>query len=268
MHRAAHQLFDQPRLYSDPLAVVLVGPAAERELRRRRARQAQSGARSMRAFIVARNRFAEDCVRAAAAQGTAQCVLLGAGLDTLAPRLGPELRAITFFEVDHPDTQAWKKQRLDDTRLPVPPNLRYVPLDFELEEIRDGLQRANFRTGAPAIFIWLGVVPYLSRDAIMRTLEFAARTKGNEIIFDYAEPMLSGEGAARAAFDELSNRVADVGEPFQSFFERDDIRRELCNQGFADCEDWDAAKLNIRYFDARPDGLRLGTRGHIMHARV
>jgi methyltransferase (TIGR00027 family) len=67
----------------------------------------------MRIFIAVRTRFAEDALAAAVERGVRQVVVLGAGLDTYAYRntLRDRLR---IFEVDHPATQAWKRQRLED----------------------------------------------------------------------------------------------------------------------------------------------------------
>ena len=40
----------------------------------------------------------------------------------------------------------------------------------------------------PAFFQWLGVVPYLTREAISPTLDFIAGVPDSEVVFDYAEP--------------------------------------------------------------------------------
>lgn len=264
MHRAAHQLLDDPPLFEDASALAIVGRDAERELRQGRARHAADAAAILRAFIVVRSRLAEDCVHAAFVRGTKQCVLLGAGLDTLAYRLGTALSAMVFFEVDHPKTQAWKQQRVSDAGIAVPPNVRYAPVDFESEELPAGLQRIGFRETEPAVFVWLGVAAYLTRDAIGRTLRLVAGNPGNEIVFDYAEPIEN----TNIYLNELARRVREVGEPLLTFFSPDGLAGELEAAGFSNWQDWNAAKLGARYLDGRSDGLRLGSRGHIMHARV
>ena len=57
----------------------------------------------------------------------------------------------------------------------MPDNLTFVPLDFEQRTLAEGLADAGFNTGAAAFFSWLGVVPYLTRDAFCATLRTIAR---------------------------------------------------------------------------------------------
>jgi len=56
---------------------------------------------------------------AAVARGVRQLVVLGAGLDTYAYRttFGESLR---IFEVDHPSTQAWKREQLTQAQSRCP----------------------------------------------------------------------------------------------------------------------------------------------------
>ena len=107
-HRAAHQLLEYGRIFADPLALRILGEDADAI-----AREAAENpsARRMRIFIAARTRFAEDALAAAVERGVRQLVVLGAGLDTYAWRGGMRER-VRIFEVDHPATQAWKRQRL------------------------------------------------------------------------------------------------------------------------------------------------------------
>src|SRR6185437_1053437 len=113
----------------------------------------------LRAAFAARSRFAEDALRDAVARGVEQYVVLGAGFDTFAYRNPfPSLRV---FEVDHPATQARKRQRLAEARIDVPPFATFVPVDFATTSLADGLTNAGFRKDAAAFVSWLGVVPYL-----------------------------------------------------------------------------------------------------------
>ena len=87
LRRAAHQLVDErPLVFEDPLAVRVLGPEYAAELRRTPVREDRPHSRALRAFIVARSRFAEDALARGVADGTTQYVLLGAGLDTFAWR--------------------------------------------------------------------------------------------------------------------------------------------------------------------------------------
>lgn len=268
LHRAAHQIVDIPPIFTDPLALRILGPEAVDELRSGRERHTQPAASRMRAFLAARSRYTEDCFAEAAARGVNQYVVLGAGLDTFAYRT--ERRGLRIFEVDHPATQGWKRERLASAGIGIPETLTYAPVDFEHETLHDGLARAGLDFGRPAFFAWLGVVPYLSREAIEATLGFVVREmkRASEILFDYAEPMEDRNAAQSRALAELAKRVAEIGEPLRSFFKPEDLRRDLRALGFSVVEDADAAALNAKYFRERKDGLALGGAAHIMRARV
>jgi methyltransferase (TIGR00027 family) len=267
MHRAAHQLIDRPPIFDDPLALKIIGEEAETELREGRDPRAMTTSNGLRAFIAARSRFTEDCLTEAVARGVRQYVLLGAGLDTFAYR-APR-KGLRVFEVDHPATQGWKRARLSEVHIAAPDWVTYAPVDFERETIREGLARAGFDFLAPAVFAWLGVVPYLTREAVIATLTFVASlAKGSEIVFDYAETPGKESAEQRAHFQAMADRVAASGEPFRSFFEVDALLRDVKALGFSLVEDLDAAVLNARYFQGRSDGLALRGRGHLLHARV
>jgi methyltransferase (TIGR00027 family) len=196
--------------------------------------------------------------------------LLGAGLDTFAYRAGDGFSGVTIFEIDHPATQAWKRARLEELAIPIPSNVVYAPVNFESETLREGLARAGFNFSRPAFFAWLGVTPYLSRNAVMETLKFIASSmpEGSEIMFDYAQPVGALDTSQRANFEAMAERVAAAGEPFKSFFEPDTLVRDLRALGFSAVEDFDASALNPRYFANRIDGLKLRGRAHVLKARV
>ena len=93
-------------------------------------------ARSLRASVAARSRFAEDNLATAYHRGIRQYIILGAGLDTFAHRNSHA--DLHVFEIDHPATQAWKRTLLQTTALAAPPNLTFVPVNFETITISTG----------------------------------------------------------------------------------------------------------------------------------
>jgi methyltransferase (TIGR00027 family) len=180
MYRAAHQTLDAGRVFHDDFALPIIGP----EARARLEEWAEKHGPGMRFFIAARSRFADEKLALAVAAGTRQVVIVGAGLDTTALRnAGKDLK---LFEVDHPATQAWKREQLREAELVVPANLTFAPVDFERETLGQGLARSGFDASQPAFFIWLGVVPYLTQAAIFATLGFTASVPRAEVVFDYA----------------------------------------------------------------------------------
>ena len=261
-HRAAHQVLEQGQIFSDPLAVRILGEDAETIARRAEERPA---GRRMRIFIAARTRFAEDALAAAVERGVRQLVVLGAGLDTFAYR-NPFGERIRIFEVDHPATQAWKRQRLAEAAIPLPGSLTFAPVDFEREKLADGLAAAGFDPAQRSFFTWLGVVPYLSEDAAFSTLRFIAGLAGGaHVVFDYSDPPESLAPEWRAAHDRRAAHVAAIGEAWVSYFERDALRAKLVALGFTEIEDLGPRQIAGLYF---PDFARSlpDSGGHILHA--
>ena len=136
LRRAAHQLHDaKPLVFDDPLAVRILGAEYADEVRRTPDSAKRPWSAGFRAFMVARARLAEDTLAAGVREhGVTQYLVLGAGLDTFACRNdSPELRV---FEVDHPATQAWKRQMLQAAGIALPETAHLVAVDFEVDSLR------------------------------------------------------------------------------------------------------------------------------------
>jgi methyltransferase (TIGR00027 family) len=268
IRRAAHQIFDNPKVLNDPLAVRIVGSKAAEALRADPKGAKSRFGRAFRAFLSARSRFAEDELAQAVAAGVKQYVVLGAGLDTFAYRNPyPSLRV---FEVDHPASQTWKQELLAKTRIAIPPSLTFVPVNFEQQTLADGLEQSGFNRSQPAFFSWLGVTMYLTRESCVATFTLVSKMPpGSGIAFDFAvDPKLLGLGQ-RLALYALSRRVAAAGEPFQLFLHPKEFAEELRHLGFSRTETLNSDQMNERYFKDRTDKLRVaGALGQLMCAWV
>lgn len=266
--RAAHQLLDNPKVFDDPLALVIIGREAADRLRFDLGKQRGRIATVMRAFVAVRSRFAEDELARAVARGASQYVLLGAGLDTFAYR--NPYPPVRVFEVDHPATQAWKQRKLAAAGIAIPLTVSYAPVDFEKQTLAEGLARAGFDASRISFFGWLGVTPYLTDDAFAATVSFiASMPRGSGVVFDYAIPRSSLSWLRRLAFDVLARRVAALGEPFKLFFDPHVLGERLCCAGFRQITDLGTDEINARYFANRRDNLRVGGRmGRLLSAEV
>src|SRR4051794_25821746 len=149
IRRAAHQLLDTPRVLEDPLAIPILGETATAELKARLSDQNGRVSRAIRAFIVVRSRVAEDALAQAVSRGARQYVILGAGLDTFAYRNPFPPDKLRVFEVDHPATQAWKRRKLAEAGITVPPSVTYAPINFESQTLANGLTAAGWGRGTP-----------------------------------------------------------------------------------------------------------------------
>ena len=153
IRRAAHQLLDHPRVLDDPLALRIIGAEAAEELRSN-PKEHHAFSRAFRAFMAARSRYAEDELAGAVERGVRQYVVLGAGLDTFAYR-NPHA-GLRVFEVDHPATQAWKREQLSAAGIAIPAALTFVPVDFERQTSGGGTWAVWIRLGRGDVFLLAG----------------------------------------------------------------------------------------------------------------
>jgi methyltransferase (TIGR00027 family) len=189
--------------------------------------------------MAVRSRYAEDSLALAVERGVRQYIVLGAGLDTFAYRNFYAEVGLRVLEVDHPATQAWKRGLLTAAGIPIPPQLAFAPIDFERQTLRDGLPSAGFDAAAPAFFSWLGVTPYLTREAFTATLQFVlSMPPGSGVAFDYAVVRSSLNPREQMAMDALSARVAAAGEPFQLFLDPGNSSRNLNTWDSETSETW------------------------------
>jgi len=274
-HRALHQLIDGGTVFSDPFAVPILGsglgepegdPLSHED-------DDDPGTRALRFFIAARSAYAETkLAEAVANRGVSQLVVLGAGFDTFALRnpFGPALRV---FEVDHPATQAWKRERLTEMNTAVPEWLTFVSVDFEREAFPERLIASGFDPHRRSFVFWLGVSMYLTPQATSSTLAaVAAWPGGGEIVFDYAEPPDSDMSAgARAAREALAQRVAAIGEPIIGLMKPEPLHEELRRLGFAEVEDLNGLAIAERFLGTEvANAIRAAGKGrsgaHVLYA--
>jgi methyltransferase (TIGR00027 family) len=137
-------------------------------------------------MMIVRTRFIDGALERAIAGGATQVLILGAGFDTHAYRCRDLLAHVKVFEVDRPATQALKKQRVNEALGGPPPNLTYVAIDFQHENLPEVLARHGYDPAQRTFVIWEGVTMYLPEAAVRDTLRFvAAHPPGSGIVFDF-----------------------------------------------------------------------------------
>jgi len=261
--RAAHQLLDHGAILEDPYAVRILGEHEDSVLQALNAHPLMSMGRL---FTAARSRIAEDALSEAAERGVRQFVILGAGLDTFALR-NPHAARISIFEVDHPATQAWKRQRLAEAELEPPPWLTFVPVDFERDDLQRKLGNVGFQRTSAAFFTWLGVVPYLTREAIDDTLGYIASIPTSEVVFDYAEPPEAFPEDVKAYEAARMAQLKKMNEQWVSGFEPASVAAILRSHGFDDMEDISFRQVVSR-FGRDVQALATGQLGvHVVRAK-
>ncbi|MER0246421.1 SAM-dependent methyltransferase [Streptomyces sp. HSW2009] len=264
--RAAHQELDDGRVFTDPYAVAILGGDGDDPVF---AAAFEPTRAAVRFAVAARSRYAEDALAVAVRESAVrQVVVLGAGLDTFAYRNPHAADGVRVFEVDYPATHEWKRQRLLAADIAVPASLTFAPVDFEGAGLADGLAAAGFDAGRPAFFMCLGVVPYLTDEALAATFGFiASLPAGSEVVFDYGEPASSLPPEQRALHEQRAEWAARHGEPFRSAFAPADLAARLRTWGFAETENTPYGALADRYGTTLPDGAQ-DAGAHVMRARV
>jgi len=252
--RALHVEADAPPpVFEDRVGLTLVAPEPGWQQRP----DMSPFTRPFRASIVARARCIEDLVTDQIAAGVRQYVILGAGLDTFVQRR-PELASrITVFEVDQPGPQRWKRRRLLELGLGVPPCLRLVPVDFEVDDVWERLGQAGFDGKAPAVVASTGVSMYLTKEAIAATLrQCAGLARGSTLAMTFMLPIEMAEPELRPGIERAAAGARASGTPFLSFFTPDEMLALARASGFREARHVSAEALAQRYFAERSDGLR------------
>ena len=262
--RAAHQVLDHGSILPDPFAMKIL---REEERDVLQFASAHALASIGRLFTAARSRIAEDALSRAVESGIRQVVILGAGLDTFSLRNPHVALEIRIYEVDHPATQAAKLERLAEAQIALPAWLIFVPVDFERDDLGAKLAAAGLHQNAPAFFTWLGVVPYLTQDAIGRTLDYISSIQHSEVVFDYMEPPEAFSEELRQIEKARAEQLEKMGERSASRFEPAAMAAILRTHGFCNLEDIGFQEIASR-FGRAVQGLAPGHAGlHVLHAK-
>jgi methyltransferase (TIGR00027 family) len=274
--RAAHLIVDQPpHIFTDRLAVALLGEQAEEFLSYHRAHGEHPVLSAARAQVSCRSRYTEDRLADAALRGITQYVILGAGLDSFAYRgeraahRGERAAQVRVFEVDHPATQEWKREQLAKAGLPVPDGTAFVPTDFEHDSLAARLRAAGFDASRPALVSWLGVTIYLTQPAIGRTLaEISTFAPGTELIVDYMLPPGLRDAAGDSYAGQVGAVAAERGEPWLTCLAPDQMSAQLAAHGFGMIEQVSQRdSISARLWD-RSDNLHPIRLSMLAHATI
>eukprot|EP01040_Poterioochromonas_malhamensis_P004807 gene4807-5159_t len=154
-----------------------------------------------------------------------QLVILGAGLDSRAWRM-QELNNVKVYEVDHPATQAWKKEqvkKIEGERQAE--EVKFVAVDFTKDDLSLKLEEAGFDRKKKSFWIWEGVTMYLEEGDVRKTMK---------MISELSE---GGGGLALTYLDRINGKVpvslliSSMGEPFKSAYHPFDMDRLASESG-------------------------------------
>lgn len=192
-----------------------------------------------------RTRALDEATARAAADGSRQLVILGAGLDARAWRMAALAESVVF-EVDHPSTQAYKRARAASLSLRAH-ELCFVGVDFERDRLDERLIEAGHDTSEPTTWLWEGVTPYLTPAAIDATLDvIAARSApGSLLAMTYADAALGAVPAPLRAL--VRPAFVALGEPLLGLMPPTEASERVTSRGFAIEHDESSAELALRF---------------------
>ncbi|MCR5282821.1 MAG: class I SAM-dependent methyltransferase [Lachnospiraceae bacterium] len=263
--RAWHSYHSRDKIYDDYLAFDLLGKEEYESVYRQildglidsqklmKEQAEQVIGEYLAPIPLSRILFSEErLLRFAGEHKRIQYVILGAGGDTFGFRNdNPD---IEIYEVDHPDTQRYKLDRIRELEWVIPANVHHVAVDFERERMHEKLLEAGFDPEVKSFFSILGVTYYLTMEQLSNTLEeiSALSIRGNELVFDY--PIKGEDFPGRV--EQLEKLTASLGEEMCQGFEHYQIHCMLCRCGFQIRTFYWPHQVQAVYFDGKKDRLR------------
>lgn len=246
--RAAHVREDTPPwVFEDTMSARLLTAGEAEPLEATLATWPPQVHAAVRVEHSVRTRLAEDVAVDGLAEGRRDYVLLGAGLDTFAWR-HPIADRFTVWELDHPDTQAFKRRALKRAGLAEKPNTHFAPIDLAITPL------ASLETPARATWSWLGVTMYLEQAATEATLRtIASHHRGTTLVVNFNAVCDQADELTRSVRAVTSGAVDALGEPFAAAYTAEDVHVLLREAGFRTVTVLDAHAVRERYFDQRPD---------------
>ena len=227
--------------FSDPVAHHLLDPEERVVVDRARAgippraggdRVVHELVRRTAILMVPRTVAIDEAVRG---HGAAQVVVLGAGLDARAWRMG-ELAGATVVEVDHPASQQDKLRRVAG-RMPVAGQVVPVAVDLAHDPLGPALGAGGFDHAVVTTWVWEGVVPYLTADAVRATVAQLAglSAPGSLLAVNYQARSVTASVMRRAM--RVVTRISGqrdpmAGEPWRSTCSPASLRSMLADNGF------------------------------------
>ena len=220
-------------------------------------------------FLVARCRYIDDYLQECIDAGIQQLVILGAGLDSRAYRFEQLKNLVKVFEIDHPATQLVKQKKLRKIFGNLPEYVTYVSVDFN-EETLQKLFDFGYSRQLKTLFIWEGVVYYLTAEAVDRTLEFVVKNSGSgsSIIFDYLYLSALNAVHKRREILRMQRVMQYTGEGLTFGIEEGRVEEFLRKRGFTQIQNVTSEDLRKAYFTGMNQARAIAPIYAIVHAAV
>ncbi|MES5939406.1 MULTISPECIES: SAM-dependent methyltransferase [unclassified Bacillus cereus group] len=285
--RAYHSEFDRPKIFDDYVAKDFISQKERNDIETNMvqgihffntdiAQKFQNNPQEILKWItqvqlsptpLARAAYCERVLLHEIALGAKQYVILGAGLDTFSFRHRELENEIEIFEVDHPSTQQFKKERIEEAEFEIPNNLHFVSMDFTKGFSYEQLRNEGFEN-KKTFFSLLGVTYYLTKEELSSLIEclFAMVPEGSSIVFDYPDENLFTEKGLSNRVENMVKMAAVGGETMKSCFSYTEMEALLEKAGLLIYEHLSPEDINKLYFEGRNDYLKAFETVHYVHA--
>ncbi len=263
--RALHiRIDDKPYIIEDEIGFNLIKPEKDWQ-----ERPDMKYTKRLRASIIARARFVEDVAKEQIEKGIKQYVLLGAGLDSFAQRNTEITSQVVIYEIDQPDTLAWKEEKLTENGYKISDNLHFVPVDFETSSWWNELLSKGFDINQMTFVSCTGVTLYLTKEAIIDTLKkMTSLASGSTIAIAFYLPLEQLDEEDKPLMEMSIKGAAASGTPFISFYPADEILKLAEETGLKEIQTGLTKDMTDRYFKDRADKLVPGSGEFFLVART
>ncbi|MGG3729316.1 class I SAM-dependent methyltransferase [Bacillus wiedmannii] len=285
--RAYHSEFDRPKIFDDYVTKDFISKKERNEIEMNMvqgihffntdiAEKFQDNPQEILKWItqvqlsstpLARAAYCERVLLHEITLGAKQYVILGAGLDTFSFRHRELENEIEIFEVDHPSTQKFKRERIKDAELETPNNLHFISMDFTKGFSSEQLRNEGFEN-KKTFFSLLGVTYYLTKEELSSLIEclFAMVPEGSSIVFDYPDENLFTEKGLSNRVENMVKMATVGGEPMKSCFSYTEMEALLEKAGLLIYEHLSPEDIHTLYFEGRNDYLKAFETVHYVHA--
>jgi methyltransferase (TIGR00027 family) len=267
---------ENERICYDPYAIHFISPEIVEfgikhpEEARAKVDQMEKLFPGLSSSIIARVRYFDDYVRKSIDEGLEQLVVLGAGYDTRAYRIDGLKENIKVFEVDHPNTQSFKIQKIKEIFGSTPDHVVYVPTDFETEEFGQKLSDMGYNRSKKTLFVMEGLSMYIPPESVAETLSFIVQNsaKGSSIIFDYYPESVVNGTCKLEIGKNIRNFVIQQGEPLQFGIREDEIEDFLTQFGFSKIQNVTSEDYKKAYFHGKNENRDVCELLYFAHAII
>jgi len=250
---------EDERICYDPYAVHFINPEIvdfgikHPEEAKTRVQAMENQLPGLSSSIIARVRYFDDILKEAIEDGLEQLVILGAGYDTRAYRIEGLDEKVKVFEVDHPNTQNFKKEKIIEIFGSLPDHVTYVPIDFETQKLDIILFKNGYNKSLKTLFIMEGLIMYIPQKAVDETFNFIVNNSGNgsHIIFDYYPKSVLDGTTELAVGQNIRNFLIKMEEPLQFGIKEGTIEKFLSSYRFSKVKNVTSEDYKKAYFNGK-----------------